>query len=291
MDLPIGAWAAIYEEAARSIFGPLAINCMAPDDGNVNLLKLRRHRRTKGKVVPPDRRGEGALGLRDDRARPGLRLGSANDAHARREKERPLHHARTQVVHHRRRRGRAFILIARTTDDPRRGLTAFLYHKDQPGWRILRRIPIMGPEEHGGHCELEFDGLEIPFENVLMTEGDGLRTTQIRLGPAQLTHCMRWLGFRQALRRNCAGIRGRARRLRNQAGRSRKCADQAGGGGAQSPDRPPAHNARRLEARSGLARAQGSLDGKGPGCRRPAQRRRRCDPAQWCPRLFAGFDR
>ena len=53
----------------------------------------------------------------------------------------------------------------------------------------------MGPEEHGGHCELEFDGLEVPMENVLMNDGDGLRATQIRLGPARLTHCMRWLGF------------------------------------------------------------------------------------------------
>jgi acyl-CoA dehydrogenase len=55
-----------------------------------------------------------------------------------------------------------FILIARTGDDPRKGLTAFLFDRDQPGWRIVRRIPIMGPEEHGGHCELEFDGLAIP---------------------------------------------------------------------------------------------------------------------------------
>jgi acyl-CoA dehydrogenase len=53
----------------------------------------------------------------------------------------------------------------------------------------------MGPEEHGGHCELEFDGLEVPSENVLMNVGDGLRVTQIRLGPARLTHCMRWLGL------------------------------------------------------------------------------------------------
>jgi acyl-CoA dehydrogenase len=88
-----------------------------------------------------------------------------------------------------------FILLAKTSDDPRRGLTAFLYHKDQPGWRIVRRIPIMGPEEHGGHCELEFDGLEVTADNVLMGEGDGLKLTQIRLGPARLTHCMRWLGL------------------------------------------------------------------------------------------------
>src|SRR5262249_62106721 len=57
------------------------------------------------------------------------------------------------------------------------------------------RIPIMGPEEHGGHCELVFEGLEVPDENVLMKVGDGLRVTQIRLGPARLTHCMRWLGL------------------------------------------------------------------------------------------------
>src|SRR5262249_57599019 len=63
------------------------------------------------------------------------------------------------------------------------------------GWRIVRWIPSMGPEEHGGHCELVFEGLEVPDENVLMKVGDGLRVTQIRLGPARLTHCMRWLGL------------------------------------------------------------------------------------------------
>jgi acyl-CoA dehydrogenase len=64
----------------------------------------------------------------------------------------------------------------------------------------LRRIPIMGPEEHGGHGELELDGLEVPFENVLLGEGLGMKVTQIRLGMARLTHCMRWLGMaRRAL--------------------------------------------------------------------------------------------
>jgi acyl-CoA dehydrogenase len=88
-----------------------------------------------------------------------------------------------------------FILMAKTSDDARRGLTAFLFHKDQPGWRITRRIPIMGPEEHGGHCELEFDNMEIPDEDRLMGVGEGLKVTQIRLGTARLTHCMRWLGL------------------------------------------------------------------------------------------------
>jgi acyl-CoA dehydrogenase len=98
-----------------------------------------------------------------------------------------------------------FVLIARTSDDPRRGLTAFLFHASQPGWRVVRRIPIMGPEEHGGHCELEFDGLEIPDEHRLLEVGDGLRVTQIRLGPARLTHCMRWLGLAKRCMEIAAG--------------------------------------------------------------------------------------
>jgi acyl-CoA dehydrogenase len=88
-----------------------------------------------------------------------------------------------------------FILVAKTGDDPRRGLSAFMFDRDQPGWRIVRRIPIMGPEEHGGHCELSFDGLEIPDDARLMEVGDGLKVTQIRLGTARLTHCMRWTGL------------------------------------------------------------------------------------------------
>ncbi|NDG85967.1 MAG: acyl-CoA dehydrogenase, partial [Proteobacteria bacterium] len=46
-----------------------------------------------------------------------------------------------------------------------------------------------------GHCELEFDGLEIADDNILGQVGDGLKVTQVRLGPARLTHCMRWLGL------------------------------------------------------------------------------------------------
>ena len=93
-----------------------------------------------------------------------------------------------------------FILLARTSDHPRKGLTAFMFHRDDPGWELIRRVPIMGPEEHGGHCELKFDGLEIPDKNRLMEVGDGMKVVQIRLGTARLTHCMRWQGLcRRAL--------------------------------------------------------------------------------------------
>jgi acyl-CoA dehydrogenase len=195
MDLPVVAWAAVYEEAARSVFGPLALNCMAPDDGNMSVIARVATPAQQERWLRPIVEGKVRSAFAMTEPAPG---GGSDPTMIRTRAEKK---GGKYIIHGRKwfitgADGAAhFILIARTSDDARRGLTAFLFHKDQPGWRIARRIPIMGPEEHGGHCELEFDGLEIPAENVLMGEGDGLKLTQIRLGPARLTHCMRWIGF------------------------------------------------------------------------------------------------
>jgi acyl-CoA dehydrogenase len=195
MGLPTVGWAAMYEEANRSIFGPLVFNCAAPDDGNMNLLALAGTPAQKDRWLRPIVEGKVRSSFAMTEPAPG---GGSDPGMIRTRAERK---GSGWVV-----RGRKwfitgagvaahFILVARTSEDARRGLTAFLFHREQPGWRILRRIPIMGPEEHGGHCELLFEGLEIPDDNVLMKVGDGLRATQMRLGPARLTHCMRWLGL------------------------------------------------------------------------------------------------
>jgi acyl-CoA dehydrogenase len=194
MALPIVAWAVMYEEAARSIFGPLAFNCMAPDDGNMNLLSKIGTPTQKEKWLRPIVEGRVRSSFAMTEPAPG---GGSDPSMI---KTRAEKRGDKWVITGRKwfitgaAEASHFILVARTTDEPRRGLTAFLYHRDQPGWRIVRRIPIMGPEEHGGHCELEFDGLEVAQDDVLLGIGDGLKVTQIRLGPARLTHCMRWLG-------------------------------------------------------------------------------------------------
>lgn len=198
MGLPVTGRAVMYEEANRSIFGPAVFNCAAPDDGNMDIL---------ARVGTPDQQARWLAPLVAGEVRSSFVMtepapGGGSD---------PGMIGTTAVRHGDvwRVTGRKwfitgaegaahFILIARTDPNPdekRRHLTAFLFHRDQPGWKILRRIAIMGPEEHGGHCELEFDGLEIPDENRLMGVGDGLKVTQIRLGTARLTHCMRWLGL------------------------------------------------------------------------------------------------
>jgi acyl-CoA dehydrogenase len=195
MDLPMVAWAVMYEEAARSLFGPLAFNCMAPDDGNMNVLKKLGTPAQKEKWLRPIIDGKVRSSFAMTEPAPG---GGSDPSMIKTYAEK---HGDTWKIYGRKwfitgADGAAhFILAARTSDDRRKGITTFLYHKDQPGWRIVRRIPIMGPEEHGGHCELEFDGLEVHESEILSGIGDGLKVVQVRLGPARLTHCMRWLGW------------------------------------------------------------------------------------------------
>lgn len=185
-----------YEEMNRSIFGPVVFNSAAPDDGNMMVLEAIGTPAQKKQWLDPIVRGDVRSAFVMTEPHPGggsdpsmmlTRAEKQSDGSYRIYGRKWFITGAGEAAH--------FILIARTSEDPRRGLSAFLFHKDQPGWRITRRIPIMGPEEHGGHCELEFDGLTISAENLLMSEGDGLRVTQIRLGPARLTHCMRWLGL------------------------------------------------------------------------------------------------
>ncbi|MEC8319187.1 MAG: acyl-CoA dehydrogenase family protein [Pseudomonadota bacterium] len=196
MGLPTIGMAAVYEEMNRSIFGPVAINCAAPDDGNMFVLNRIGTEEQKTKWLQPIIDGDIHSSFVMTEPHPG----SGSDPSMMLTKAEPIGNSKWRIT------GRKwyitgaesathFILMARTSDDARKGLTAFMFHKDQPGWRIKRRIPIMGPEEHGGHCEIEFDGLEIDDSDRLMEVGDGLKLTQIRLGTARLTHCMRWLGL------------------------------------------------------------------------------------------------
>ena len=193
--LGVAGMAACYEELNYSLFGPVAVNCAAPDDGNMILLNKVGTAEQKERWLQPIVDGT----VRSSFAMTEPHPGGGSDPSmmlttARRRGD-------TWVVHGRKwfitgaGEAKHFILVAKTSDDARKGLTAFLFDRDDPGWRVARRIPILGPEEHGGHCELEFDGLEIPDGNRLMNVGDGLKVTQIRLGTARLTHCMRWLGL------------------------------------------------------------------------------------------------
>jgi acyl-CoA dehydrogenase len=71
----------------------------------------------------------------------------------------------------------------------------FLANVDAPGFRIDRMLETIDSNTPGGHAEVTFDGLHVPHDQVLGQVGQGFRNAQVRLGPARLTHCMRWLGL------------------------------------------------------------------------------------------------
>ena len=195
--------AACYEEMARSPFGPVVFNSAAPDDGNMMVLD---------KILPDHLKSEWLQPIIDGKVRSSIAMtepmpGAGSDPSAMLTtatkdgdswrifgKKHYITGAQGADI---------FILIAKTSEDKRKGLTAFLFKADQPGWKIDRRIPIMGPEEHGGHCEIQFSGLEIPDANRLMGVGEGMKSVQIRLGTARLTHCMRWLGMAKRAIEEC----------------------------------------------------------------------------------------
>ena len=193
--------AVAYEEMNRSIFGPVVFNAAAPDDGNMLLLE---------RILPEEMKERWLQPIIDGRVQSAFAMTEPDGCGS----DPSLTYTRAERVGDAWRitgrkwfitgagNAKIFILIARTADDDRKGLTAFLFDAESPGWSIVRRIPIMGPEEHGGHCELVFDGLLIPDSQRLLGVGDGLKVTQIRLGTARLTHCMRWLG----LARRCLEI-------------------------------------------------------------------------------------
>lgn len=194
--LPITAMAVLYEEANRSIFGPCTFNCAAPDDGNMILLNRVGTDAQKERWLQPIIDGRVRSSFVMTEPHPGSGSDPAGMMMTKAEKrgdkwvingDKWFITGAGAAEH--------FIVIARTSDDPRRGLSAFLHHRDDPGFERLRRIPIMGPEEHGGHWEVRYTDFEVPEENMLMAEGEGLKATQIRLGTARLTHCMRWTGL------------------------------------------------------------------------------------------------
>lgn len=195
-DVGVVGMAVLYEEMNRSIFGPVCFNSAAPDDGNMMLLNKVATEAQKERWLQPivDGKVRSAFAMTEPQPGSGSDPAGMMLTKAERKGDKWIVNGRKWFITGAE-GAQHFILVARTSDDPRKGLTAFLFGADQPGWRIERRIPIMGPEEHGGHCEIVFEGLEIDDSNRLMEIGDGLKATQIRLGTARLTHCMRWLGL------------------------------------------------------------------------------------------------
>lgn len=76
-----------------------------------------------------------------------------------------------------------------------RAFSMIVVPTDNPGYKIIRETPVLGIS--GSHCEVIYDNVRVPEENLLGPRGDGFVIAQRRLGPGRIFHCMRWLGQAQ----------------------------------------------------------------------------------------------
>jgi acyl-CoA dehydrogenase len=186
----------VLEAAGFGLFGAMAINAAAPDEGNMHLLDHVATSRQREQFLVPLVSGASRSAFAMTEPAPG----AGSDPSA-------LQTRATRTSRGWRIDGQKlfitgadgadfFIIMARTSGDSgwRGGGTMFLAPASTPGLRIGRHLPTMDRSMVGGHCEVFFDGLELPEDAVLGEVDEGFRYVQVRLGPARMTHVMRWLG-------------------------------------------------------------------------------------------------
>jgi acyl-CoA dehydrogenase len=194
MGLGHVAMAAVSAEAAKTGFGPFALNAQAPDEGNMHTLHHWATPDQKKKYLRPLCNGH----IRSCFAMTEPEVAGSDptliQTRARLESDEWVIDGHKWFISGA--RGAKFaILIARTEDDPevpQAANSAFLVDIPSDGWEVVRDVETMS----GGHnhCEIRIRGLRVPKENILGGRGQGHLLGQYRLGPARLAHCMRWIG-------------------------------------------------------------------------------------------------
>ena len=191
------AKAAVFEAAGYSILGPVALHIHAPDEGNLHLLSVVASATQKERFLRPlaEARTRSCFAMTEPNTETGEGAGSDPSMLS----TRAIRDGDGFVISGRKwlttgADGAAFaIIMARTGDGPG-DATMFLAELPNPSFRVVRRLTTMDTSFMGGHAEIEIDKLHVGPESVLGEVGKGFRYAQVRLAPARLTHCMRWLG-------------------------------------------------------------------------------------------------
>ena len=181
-----------------SPLGPLACNTMAPDEGNMYLL---------GKVGTPEQKSRFLEPLVSGRARSAFFMTEpAEDGGAGSDPSMMQTTCKLDGNHWVINGKKKFItgaegakvgIVMAKSDD---GACLFLVDLPDPAIRTLRILDTIDNSMPGGHAEIEIKDLRVPADQMLGASGDGFKYAQIRLSPARLSHCMRWLGL--AIRAN-----------------------------------------------------------------------------------------
>lgn len=183
--------AVVFEEAGYSWLGPTALNVHAPDEGNIHLMEQVASPAQKERWLKPQVQGRTRSCFAMTEPPPGAGADpSLLSTSAVRDGDHYVINGCKWFITGA--EGATYAIIMARMEDG--SATMFLADMNQPGIKLARNMAALDACFTGGHGVLRFENLRVPATDVLGEVGKGFRYAQVRLAPARLTHCMRWLG-------------------------------------------------------------------------------------------------
>ena len=183
--------AVVFEEAGYSWLGPTALNIHAPDEGNIHLMEEVATPDQKERWLRPQVQGliRSCCAMTEPAPGAGADPSMLNTTAVRDGSDYIINGRKWFITGA---DGASYVIIMARMEDG--SATMFLSDMNREGIVLERSMEAMDRCFTGGHGVLRFENLRIPATDVLGEVGKGFRYAQVRLAPARLTHCMRWLG-------------------------------------------------------------------------------------------------
>lgn len=191
-------YAYLAELAGRSHLASEAMNCSAPDTGNMEVLSLFGTDEQKEQWLVPLL--EGRIRSAFAMTEPDVASSDATNIQLsiRRDgDEYVLNGRKWWISGAASERCEIFIVMGKTDPEAARHQqqSMILVPRGTPGLTIVRNLPVFGYIDREGHCELNFEDVRVPATNLIAEEGMGFAIAQARLGPGRIHHCMRCIGM------------------------------------------------------------------------------------------------